>query len=281
MLTGALLLDPEKNIAAKDYIKKYVLRILLAIVIFGIPFSILKMIMETKKISISFIPLSVKAIIENDSLSHMWYLYTLIGLYIVLPILRSFVKYASDKEVLLVLISFFIIDFVFPLINGLVNCKIAFDLPLKYPVFYVLMGWELKRNSKSISDKINEKRCIVFVFGIIGVIWILNFTLPSMDYLVGYNSPLIVILSMAIFFFFKIRFCNAGIKKEVSIWKVDRLCFGVYLIHPVFIQFTYRFLKVTPIYRNFFPLFTIACFGAFTVLSFIASWMISRIPLLR
>ncbi|MDE5862225.1 MAG: acyltransferase, partial [Ruminococcus sp.] len=81
MISGALLLNPQKDIKVKDCIKKYSSRILLALIIFGIPFAMLKLIMETGSFNIRIIPQSIKAVAENNSLGHLWYLYTLLGLY--------------------------------------------------------------------------------------------------------------------------------------------------------------------------------------------------------
>ena len=46
IITGVLLLNPSKSITATDCIWKYEKRIVLALLIFGIPFAILKLVME-------------------------------------------------------------------------------------------------------------------------------------------------------------------------------------------------------------------------------------------
>lgn len=48
MITGALLLNEKKIITYKDCITKYCKRMVLALFIFGIPFSMLEIIMNTK-----------------------------------------------------------------------------------------------------------------------------------------------------------------------------------------------------------------------------------------
>ncbi len=55
MITGILLLDKEKKITYHDCIKKYSKRILLALIVFGIPFSMLEIIMTTKRISFTIL----------------------------------------------------------------------------------------------------------------------------------------------------------------------------------------------------------------------------------
>ena len=95
MITGALLLNPEKVITASECVWKYGRRIVLALFLFGTPFAMLKIIMETGSVNVSVLPLALKAVLENQGLSHLWYLYVLIGIYLILPMLRWFVKKAD------------------------------------------------------------------------------------------------------------------------------------------------------------------------------------------
>jgi hypothetical protein len=46
MITGVLFLDPEKNISFEKILKKYVLRIILAIIIFGIPYCFMEIFFD-------------------------------------------------------------------------------------------------------------------------------------------------------------------------------------------------------------------------------------------
>lgn len=71
-------------------------------------------------------------------------------------------------------------------------------------------------------------------------------------------------------------------EKQISaIWKIDRLCFGVYLIHPVFIQFVYRMLKINPCSFRLYWMAAMLFFAAFAICSFAASFIMQLIPWLR
>ena len=90
----------------------------------------------------------------------------------------------------------------------------------------------------------------------------------------SYQSPVNVLATVSVYVL--VVGCVSG-KCGEKLWKIDRLCFGVYLIHPLFIQFTYKFLKVTPVrFSAWVPL--IFAFGiAFVVIGFLASWLMSLI----
>ena len=104
MITGALLLDPNRQITYSDCIRKYAKRILLALFVFGIPFSMLEILLNTKSITVRSLFEAIINVINGNSWSHLWYLYALIGLYFVLPMLKAFVN-NSDEKTLLYLMS--------------------------------------------------------------------------------------------------------------------------------------------------------------------------------
>lgn len=89
---------------------------------------------------------------------------------------------------------------------------------------------------------------------------------------VQYDSPIIAVLAVSIFGLFITR----KWKNIRFLWTVDRLCFGAYLIHPLFIQFTYRFLKVTPINFSLYLIVTVLLALFFIGLSFAAPWIMRK-----
>lgn len=94
----------------------------------------------------------------------------------------------------------------------------------------------------------------------------------------GYNSPVIVLLSISIFMMFQGITC----KRKQNVWKIDRLCFAVYLIHPVFINFFYKFLKITPLcFGNFYFIGVVIFWILFVILSFCSAWIMHHITLLK
>lgn len=118
MITGALLLNEKKIITYKDCITKYCKRMVLALFIFGIPFSMLEIIMNTKQVSFSLLPQSVLNVLTGNSWSHLWYLYSLIGIYLVLPMLKAFVDKASRRDLETLLAILLIFNFAIPFANS-------------------------------------------------------------------------------------------------------------------------------------------------------------------
>ena len=274
MITGALLLDSEKMITSYDCVWKYGRRILLALLVFGIPFAAIKYVVENGRVSIMLLPLSLKAVLENQSFDHLWYLYSLIGIYLILPLLRCFVEKASESERKLVFIALVVLDFIVPLVNNLTGLNISFEIPLQYPVLYVLLGWHLS----NIDTQKYRKAGVVAIILIVAVIWMLNYTVANANNWTGYSSPVILVLAVSMFVVAQFF----SLEDAKKLWKVDRLCFAVYLIHPVFIHFTYRCLRIIPTkFIGLYPIVTMGLFIVFVTSSFIGSWILSRVKLLK
>ena len=62
---------------------------------------------------------------------------------------------------------------------------------------------------------------------------------------------------------------------------IGSVSFGVYLIHPLFIQFVYKFLHIVPTGSSLFPIWSFLFAAVFIILSFLASWAMSLIKPLK
>lgn len=92
MLTGALLLQPEKNESLGTFFKKRWARIGLPFLFWGVAYFLWDFL-------VIGIPFSAKAIIQgilNGPYTQFWYLYVLVGVYLLTPILRIFITHANE-----------------------------------------------------------------------------------------------------------------------------------------------------------------------------------------
>ena len=82
MITGFLLLGPEKSIGYDKVFRKYCSRIVGVLVIFGIPMAFIKIYSEGQgEISaMDSFGKALLAVLSNQGFAHFWYLYVLIGL---------------------------------------------------------------------------------------------------------------------------------------------------------------------------------------------------------
>ena len=277
MITGALLLNPKKKITYKQCVKKYCGRMLICLFLFGGVFALMKIVMEAGTFRPVMIAQAIGYVFTGESFDHLWYLYALIGIYLILPILKAFVDAdESGNNIIYALTVLFILAFAMPLVEGLLDIEIEFYIPLTYTVFYVLLGHYLVSK---------DEQKLWIDLAVIAAIALLFILMEAFDIKAGvwesYSSPFTAVMAAAIFDAFRHIKAEQG-KEKGRLWKADRLCFGAYLIHPVFIHCVYRLLKITP------ASFGIACWAMtivfwimFTACAFIGAWVMSKVPGLK
>lgn len=276
MITGCLLLKDEVIITYDKCIRRYVKRILLALIVFGITFSCMEIFTETRMLNLSIFIEGVLRTLGGNSWGHLWYLYELIGIYLILPIIKTFTDNASCTEFKTALIILFIFDLCIFTLNAF-SPIIGFYLPIKgNALFYLMLGRYLDLRSVNIPSKLTVIILCLSSVILLGVGIIASKDICSI--IAGYSSPVIALLSASIFTII----LGMDFNKVKWLWKLDRLCFGVYLIHPVFTNFFYKFIRITPLVFEKYVLIGIMCFFLlFTMLGFMSSWIMNKIPLLK
>lgn len=97
MITGWILLTPDKNITYEKIYMHYIPRMVGVLVFFAIPFTWLEIIFDAHQIKVSQILTAAYRVLTGDSWAHFWYIYALIGIYILLPIWRLATSKATKK----------------------------------------------------------------------------------------------------------------------------------------------------------------------------------------
>jgi len=238
MITGYLFLTNDKSANLALYVKKYVLKYVYAIFIFGYCYAVIELIFN-KKFTFNLPIIALINTIKGDTWTHMWYLYTLVGVMLFIPLL-NIIKNTNKKYLDYVFMITFINSFIFPLINNLFNVKIAIDLIIFSPyLVYVMLGYYIGN-----FYNYNRKLVIAILFvSLLGINFLEFFNFLSFDcnFFAKYNSLFVLIYSCCIF----VLFSKISSKKNIII-KISNETYGIYLIHMVFVYFIYRVLKINP-----------------------------------
>lgn len=275
VLTGVLLLRRDMEIGYKECICKYVRRILLALFVFGVPFAWLEIFAETRTISLGGVLDGVIRVISGNSWGHLWYLYELIGIYMVLPIIKVFTDRTTRKDMCTTLIILFLFNLLIQTLNNS-SLVIGFYLPIRTSaVFYLILGRCL---DEEIPCTIYKYKNLLLVTAIIAVIAISLVAPNCASVVLGYSSPITALMVVAIFCSLK----GCVFRNSEILWKADRLCFAVYLCHPVFTNLVCKLFRITPLMFGDFIIIGIIVFWAlFVICGFISARVIHVIPLLR
>lgn len=252
MVSGALFLS--KDIPLKKLFTKYILKMLILLFVWGM----LYWCFAAKSISIEVLIDSLKKILSGKVYSHLWYLFMLIGLYLITPIIRGFVKNADRTVLFYSIFLLFAIQVILPYftsdIASLSTFIKAFKIsPLSEYLLYYLAGYYIS------SFEIKKwKRIVLYsvAFSVMTAMVIISNVVSlrqgSAYSICGYFSIGVSLTAFAMFLFFKHAEDFIGrtkVKNVVSF--IAPLTFGIYLLHfsviKVFTQFGIHSNMINPI----------------------------------
>ncbi len=131
LLSGALLLDSSKaDESLGVFFKKRFRRIGLPVIFWSIAYFAWDFYVHGK-------PLSIDSVVQgvfSGAYVHLWFLYLLIGLYLITPVLRVLVKHLDHERFKYLLILWFVGTVSIPLINTFGSFNFN-------PVIFVFTGW--------------------------------------------------------------------------------------------------------------------------------------------
>lgn len=99
MMSGSLLLDTRKYISLKKLYGKYICRMVTVLLTFGFAFAWLEIIFDQESFRLFQIPKALLRVLTGDTWAHMWYIYCLIGIYVLLPMYKIIAEKASDEQI--------------------------------------------------------------------------------------------------------------------------------------------------------------------------------------
>lgn len=200
MISGALLLNPEKQARWKD-IWRYERRMALVLATFGYVFCLMEQYAETRQLSTELFGISALNLLSGRSWSHLWYLYAMMGIYVLLPMVKAYTTSVSRGDLRTFLIILFVLTACIPSLNSALS--IAVDTLIWIPsyLFYFLLGYYVFSYIESTPQLISV--CIFLV--VLGSFAQISY-ITSGDYGDWVRSPSSVFvakLSLMVFLLFK------------------------------------------------------------------------------
>ncbi len=276
MISGYFLLNTDD--ANKLFFRKRLHRILIPLLFWSVFFSFWLILKSYAKGDLETVHLTIiEGWISGAPFYHLWYLFMIPFLYLVTPILRVFHHSASRDELsFFILVSFSLamisafaekVLIHFHLTNGFMLFSNKFLLYLGY---YALGGYIGKYNPKTSNTKCLAILMISLLITIFGSYFF------TYSYFYSYLSINTVFASIALFFLIK-----SSLDKDLRIGYFAAFSFGIYLIHPVFLDLiTFfgkdQFLDKLDVYI-YIPVVSFIVF----ILSYIGVFIMSKIKFLN
>lgn len=279
MVTGALLLNREKYISYKKIFTKYIGRVLWAIFVFGLTFAFIDIVYSVEPMTMRMVWGQLAEIITGKSWSHVWYLYCIIGLYLLLPFYKKIVNNSTRKEMLYLLVMYVVFLSIVPqLRNWNVNIGFYIHVSTIYP-FYFFLGnylWEYQSSIK-IREKLLIAISTIFISFLSWIGWIRE--IINMRSFFSYSSILIIVQSIGVF----LLLSKINIKIDclkTFLLKIDENSFGVYLIHMIYVRYAFKQMDINPFEKGGW-LCVIGLIFVITTLSWISVFLLKKIPIFK
>lgn len=226
---------------------------------------------------------------------HLWFLFMIVGLYMLVPFLKkviettSLVKYFLTLSIIFTFtIPYFTIFFSIKydalgrVLENIVS-NLNFHFTLGY-VSYFVAGYYL--NKEDMSGRI---KWFIYILGILGTIatilltaWISKKTHTPNGTFYANNTINVMLESIAIFVFVKNNYNKFKIKKYLNriITKLSKYSFGACLAHALVIEALDRVLGINAL--SFWPVVAIPLVAVITIiLSYVVSMILHQIPMLK
>lgn len=265
MISGALIL-PVKDIsvmATWNRIKK----VLIPTIIWIAFYSILKLLFNDMPFDVYMKKVISIPFISEFNLT-LWFMYALIGIYIISPVLSCWLEKASKRDVEFLLL-FWLISSLLPILGNFIKIDYS-PKSLWYYGFgyagYFLWGYYIRKYDFKITNNLLLLIMFVFPFVIEALIKFV-FHAEDINDIYGYESIIIMIYGTSWFFILQKLSKKIVSHRIQNVFSVISDCtFGIYLVHVFFLFYLFdKFLPLTGVAQliaNF--ILTLLCSFLFT-----------------
>jgi surface polysaccharide O-acyltransferase-like enzyme len=283
MITGALLLHRDYELG--DFLKKRLGRIITPFLFWSLVYVAYAWYNE----DITFTPdiwADTKIVLHQlkyGSYYHLWYVYMLIGLYFVIPVLSKFVRNASEKEIVYFLLVWLAVMLLAQPYLSRFNPQIDLHYFAGYIGYLVLGHYLAFKEFPARSARIWSGLIFLLTLTIIvaGTYYMCQYTKAFSTLLYEPLSPAIVLLSSSVFLFARFTAVKLppALKKARDF--ISAYTFGIYLSHALLLDIigdpdnhlNINWQLCNPAIS--IPVTAIVCY----ILSLLLVYLISKIPL--
>ena len=294
MISGTLMLDSNYEFSSNKLIK-HIIRMIMFYVFWSAIYCILfNILLPAIQYNTALLPTDIISSLINGWY-HLWFVFLIIGLYLIVPLLRLWVndnnkKYVEYFIVLSIIFTFIIpqiitiCSYFFPLFKTF-NTIIENKLQLKYIggfTAYFILGWYLHNYNIKHTK-------LIYILGFIGFL-ITCIGTYVLSHIKGRNIQLyenltinVFLQSIAVFTFVKNKFINKKEKNNKIICSISKYSLGIYAIHVSMIYFSLLVITHCTFNRYFVSslIYIPIIFTVSFILSYLCSFIISKIPFLK
>lgn len=243
MMSGALILDPGREMPLRK-LGRYIWRMVFMLLTVGFAFCLIETVAKNPTpagaytLTLPMVGTSLMHLLEGQSWDHLWYLYALIGLYLLTPVLRPFVRDASRRELgLAVLLAWALLALV-PAANLALGVSLYRFVTLDASVAYYLAGYYAYNYLEL------DWRVVWAGLASLALAFLPNaLSLGSLAGVLSLPQYGVVMPYALLVFLLLRRVLDVPMERHPVARGLARDSFGIYLIHPLFGHLAIWFLN--------------------------------------
>lgn len=279
MISGYLLLSADSTLDISKFYRKRFGKLLPPLLVWNLIYAVYYAAQAGAPFQfVEFL----KRLINNGNAYHMWFIYTLLGIYLIAPFLKRIIDASNFRQQLLLIFIILFPCTICPFINTVTPAYFhLFDPLMEGYIGYFLLGYLLGTHTFSL-----KSRFLIYLGGITGLfIGILENTFTSsavacpLPFNMGYSvnhylcATAMFVLVRSIFYRNQSRLC----KFEKLLARTSDLIFGVYWVHVLILN---QLVKLVA--GRLSVAASLASESLLTILlSLLFAFVVSNIPVLR
>ncbi|WIV12240.1 acyltransferase family protein [Proteiniborus sp. MB09-C3] len=290
LISGRLMLYNDREESVLLFLRKRLIKVIIPLVFW----SLLYMIRKNEVViqwDVSLIISFLKNIYTGNVHIHLWYLYMLVGLYLITPIIKPYVNNARKESLIYFIVVWFISNGIIAFLEKFTEYNIGFNLSFfHWSLGYYVLGFFIEKYSFS-----RKQRKAAYALGLLGMIVTVygTYVLTKnndgvlVPHLYSYLAPNIIFMSIMVYLLFKNINWDKIIGESPIINKLissfNRASFGIYLVHLLVLDIiSSGDIGIIIDASSFNPIIGIPLVGSITfIVSYLAVVILQRIPLLN
>lgn len=272
MISGILLLNPAKKLDYDRILRHYIPRAVLAIVIFGLPMCLMEQYMLSSGAGLVSVGLkAVGNLLTGNCWTHMWYMYMLIGLYLLTPLYRAFIAHSTQREQGLLVLALLLFSLVLPGVQAFFGVPIASYLQISPVLAVYPLGYYLQQYTKS--NRWTVSLAVLYICFYIGLCYYKVIT-GSMVF--GAQCLSTVLFACSLLFLIRRFPVCQGLCDTLS-----KHCFCIYLVHALFLNIAFKIVHVEHLLHLHPVANMLIVIALVFLLSLLTSCLLRLVPFLR
>jgi surface polysaccharide O-acyltransferase-like enzyme len=240
LVSGTLLLDPQREESLPVFFRKRFVKVLIPLLGWSAIYITWRIFYEGDTFTLQQ---AFLAVIENTVAYHFWFLYMILGLYLVVPVLRIFTRTASEKDFKYFIIIWFIAVCLPPFLTKFFDVTLA-DFWVIIIGFsgYFVGGYYLTQAKFTL----RSKRWVLAIYSVsllvtvLGTYLLLRQNGQYDSYFYEYLSPNVILMSLSAYLLMRWLPYERIYQKLPWLGRLVALVcvtsFGVYMVHVLLLS---------------------------------------------